>query len=316
MSFLVDPVSTERGVLAGFLAHQQNAFRVVVHGLTAEQAFRTPSASSMSLAHLIKHITVVQDNWLAGVLVAPEPIDEETSAAIAQRPDTLGPEDTVSSLRVEYDTVCERVLASVHTTDLETPFPAPDAPWFPDVTWSVRWVWQHLITELARHAGHADIIRETIDGGTMFELIMAYDEMPDLPFMTPWKPAEPPFASGISTHTMIVDDPAKARAWYTDLLGAEPCFDNGPYVEWRIGPHDHELGLLDAAVAPSRQGEGDAGAILYLQVPDARAAFGRLLDLGAREHWAPREFGGGYVGGSVVDPFGNVLGVMQRGGAA
>lgn len=314
MPFLVDPVSSEREALGGFLAHQQHALRAVVHGLTEEQAFSTPSASSMSLAHVIKHVTVVQDNWLAGVLVAPEPIDEETSAAIAQRSDTLGPDDTVGTLLVEYDAVCGRVQDVLGSVDLETAFPAPDAPWFPDVSWSVRWVWQHLITELARHAGHADIIRETVDGGTMFELIMAYDEMSDLPFMAAWKPAEPSFASGISTVSMIVEDPARARAWYTELLGAEPYFDNGPYVEWRLGPHDHELGLLDARVAPAHRAEGDAAAVVYLQVPDVRTAYARLLSLGARDHWAPMEFGGGYVGASVVDPFGNVLGVMQRGG--
>lgn len=316
MPFLVDPVGSEHEAVAGFLAHQHHAFRAVLHGLTEEQAFATPSASSMSLAHLIKHVTVVQDNWLAGALVAPEPIDAETSSTIAQRPDTPGPSDTLAALLQEYDEVCGRVLDAVRVLDLDTPFPAPKAPWFPDVTWSIRWVWQHLITELARHAGHADIIRETIDGGTMYELIAAYDGLPDQPFLSAWKPTEPPFASGISTFSMIVDDLAAARAWYTDVLGAGPYFDNGPYVEWRLGPHDDELGLLDAAVAPAHRAEGDAGAILYLRVPHARVAFDRLLALGAREHWPPMDFGGGYVGASVVDPFGNVLGVMQRGGSA
>ncbi|UAL28428.1 DUF664 domain-containing protein [Nocardioides rotundus] len=315
MAFHVAPVDTEREALAGYLAHQQDAFRAVVHGLTEQQARSTPSASALSLAGLVKHVTVVQENWLTGVLHAPEPIPAGVTRGIAERSDRLVPEDTLETLLAGFDDVCARVLAAVEERDPDTPLPAPDAPWFPDETWSVRWVWQHLITELARHAGHADIIRETIDGATMYELVAAHDGIADLPFLQAWQPAEPPYSSGISTVSLIVEDLAKARAWFTELLGAEPYFDNGPYVEWRLGPHDHELGLLDASVAPPHSSAGDAPAVVYLQVPDARAAFARLLELGATEQWPPRDFGGGYVGASVITPFGHVLGVMERGPA-
>ena len=78
--------------------------------------------------------------------------------------------------------------------DLGAPVPVPrDAPWFPqDVdAWSVRWVAMHLVEELARHAGHADIVRESIDGATMYELVAAREGWPETPWLKPWRPATP-----------------------------------------------------------------------------------------------------------------------------
>ena len=76
--------------------------------------------------------------------------------------------------------------------DLDTPVPVPrDVPWFPaDVElWSIRWVAHHLINELARHSGHADIIRESIDGATMYDLIAGLEDWPETDWIKPWKPA-------------------------------------------------------------------------------------------------------------------------------
>ena len=76
--------------------------------------------------------------------------------------------------------------------DLDHPVPVPPAPWYPDDVdaWSLRWVLLHLIEETARHAGHADIVREAVDGATAFELMAAAEGWPDTPWLTPWKPAE------------------------------------------------------------------------------------------------------------------------------
>ena len=65
-----------------------------------------------------------------------------------------------------------------------------DAPWFPqDIeAWSVRWVYFHLIEELARHAGHADIVREHVDGATMYELMAGAEGWPETPWLVPWRP--------------------------------------------------------------------------------------------------------------------------------
>lgn len=99
------------------------------------------------------------------------------------------------------------------------------------------------------------------------------------------------------------------------MLGIEPYFRrpvDGPpvYVEFRTGDYQHELGLLDRRFAPSTEPGGPGGAIVYWQVDDAQAVYDRLLDLGATAHERPTERGPGFVTASVVDPFGNVLGIM------
>lgn len=81
----------------------------------------------------------------------------------------------------------EAIIAGI--ADLDQPVPVPDAPWFPSDSppWSVRWVLLHLIEETARHAGHADIVREAIDGATAFPLMAAAEGWPATPWMQPWE---------------------------------------------------------------------------------------------------------------------------------
>ena len=104
---------------------------------------------------------------------------------------TWGEQDTVAAAIASLDEVSAAVLDAVRTLDPDTPVPVPDAPWFPkDVeAWSVRWVWLHLVEELARHAGHADIIREAVDGATAYALVAAKDGFPETPWIKPWKPS-------------------------------------------------------------------------------------------------------------------------------
>lgn len=118
---------------------------------------------------------------------------------------------------------------------------------------------------------------------------------------------------GLTTITYFADDMPAAVGWYTTLLGAEPYFArpvDGPpaYVEFRIGDYQHELGLLDRRYAPPTA--PGAGPVAYWAVDDVEAAYARLLELGATEHDEPTERGPGFVTASVVDPFGNILGVM------
>jgi predicted enzyme related to lactoylglutathione lyase len=122
---------------------------------------------------------------------------------------------------------------------------------------------------------------------------------------------------GLTTVTYLAGDVAAAVDWYTDLLGVEPYFSRPvegrlAYVEFRIGDYQHELGILDRRfAAPGRSDTAD-GAIVYWQVDDARGSFGRLLALGATAHEEPVERGPGFVTASVIDPFGNLLGVMYN----
>jgi len=311
MAFHVPPVANETDAIAAFLGQAQDAFRVLLHGLTARQAALAPSASSLSLGGLVKHVTGVQRSWLASAEAAPAMAPADGGAEDYLEGFTFRETDSLDGLRSAYDDVCAAVLDAVRRLDLDTPVPVPDAPWFPqDVeAWSVRWVWWHLVEELTRHAGHGDIVRETVDGAQMYPLVAAHDGLPDLPFLEVWKPSEPAFTTGVSTVRLHADDLPAARAWYADLLGADPYFAREEYVEWRVGPHDHELGILDRRFAPDHAA---GGCVTYWQVDDVDAALAGLEARGAAVREDVRDFGGGYRGAVVGDPFGNALGVMQR----
>jgi len=119
---------------------------------------------------------------------------------------------------------------------------------------------------------------------------------------------------GLTTVTFYADDLDEAAAWYARVLGIEPYFRKEfegavAYIEFRIGDYQHELGFLDRRFAPEGP-SGTGGPVTYWAVDDVEAAHARLLELGATPHQAPREQGPGFVTASVVDPFGNVLGVM------
>jgi predicted enzyme related to lactoylglutathione lyase len=314
MALHVPPVATETDAIHAFLAQAQDAFRVLVHGLTPRRASIAPSASALSLGGLVRHVTATQQGWLASAEAAPSlPTETERSDGVDDYLEgfTFRETDSLVELLATYDEVCTAVLDAVRRLDLDAAVPVPDAPWFPkDVeAWNVRWVWWHLMEELSRHAGHGDIVRETVDGATMYPLVAARDGLPDLPWMPTWKPVEPPFTSGVSTVRLHAADLPAAQAWYADLLGAEPYFIKEEYVEWRVGPHDHELGILDLRYAPAH---ALGGSITYWQVNDVEASLADLLARGATVHEDVRDFGGGYRGAVVNDPFGNALGVMQR----
>lgn len=111
---------------------------------------------------------------------------------------------------------------------------------------------------------------------------------------------------GLRTVIYHVDDLEKAKAWYAGALGVKPYFDESFYVGFNVG--GYELGLDPDASGVTR---GD-NAVAYWGVADARAAYNRLLELGAKPHGEVREVGGGIWVATVTDPFGNVLGVIQN----
>ena len=115
---------------------------------------------------------------------------------------------------------------------------------------------------------------------------------------------------GLANVSFFADDLDAARAWYADLLGIDPYFVRDGYVEFRLGDHHDELGIVDRRYAPT-QG-GSSGAIVYWHTDDVATTFRRALDRGAVVHDAIRERGHGFTTASVTDPFGNVLGVMSN----
>ena len=117
---------------------------------------------------------------------------------------------------------------------------------------------------------------------------------------------------GFTTISYWAADHDAARRWYTDLLGVEPYFNMPGYCEFRIGDYQHELGIVDSAYAPPGTAVAGAGVVTYWHVDDVAGALETLLAKGATLHDQIRERGSGFVTASVVDPFGNLLGVMYN----
>ena len=117
---------------------------------------------------------------------------------------------------------------------------------------------------------------------------------------------------GLTTVSFWAADLAAAKKWYAELLGIDPYFERPGYAEFRLGDYQHELGLIDSRYAPDGSATGPAGAVVYWHVDDVTATLGKLLSMGAKEHEAPTDRGKGFITASVVDPFGNILGIMYN----
>lgn len=116
----------------------------------------------------------------------------------------------------------------------------------------------------------------------------------------------------MATVNYFAADFAAARSWYTRFTGIEPYFNADGYAEWRLGDHQAELGLIDARFRPSGTPTGPVGAVLYWHVDDVEAELARLLGLGAELHEPLQDRGHGFVTATVLDPFGNLLGIMYN----
>lgn len=168
---MVRAVHNERDSILGFLDAQRNALRRSVHGLTEQQCAQSPTASSLSLAVLLKHAATVERNWTRRIAGDRAP---ETDAGLK-----LASSDTVPSLLDDY------AAAAAETDAMVRDLPGLDQPVnlstmhpvMPEgIIRTARWIMLHLIEETARHAGHADIIRETLDGTTTMDLVQATGE--------------------------------------------------------------------------------------------------------------------------------------------
>lgn len=132
--------------------------------------------------------------------------------------------------------------------------------------------------------------------------------------MTPTKH----FLRGMATVNFWAADVAAARDWYARLFGVDAYFqmpskDAPAYVEFRIGDDEDEFGIIDRRYAPAAMQPGPGGAILLWHVDDIAGALARLIEMGATEYDPVTPRGdSGFVTASVVDPFGNVLGIMYN----
>ena len=159
----------ERADLLETLAAHRHFLRFTVQGLTEEQARLRPTASELTLGGLVKHVAHQEAGWVDFILEGPGSMagatDPEQMAKWAEE-FRLGPDETLDGVLTRYEEVARRTDELVRTLpDLDASHPLPEAPWFePGARRSARRVFLHIVAETAQHAGHADILRETLDG--------------------------------------------------------------------------------------------------------------------------------------------------------
>jgi uncharacterized damage-inducible protein DinB len=182
------PRSGESESLLAFLAQQRSAVSNAAYGLTEDQARIATTASTLSIGGLVKHVAAAERGWIDKVLGSDSSDPTDYRAYLAEF--ALGPDETLAGvldLYAETATRTDAVIADIPDLGRAVDLPK-GVPWFPE-TASVRWVLLHLIEETARHAGHADIIRESLDGAVAGSLMAAVEEWDPTPWVQPWKPA-------------------------------------------------------------------------------------------------------------------------------
>ena len=158
----------ERADLLASLAKRRHFLRFTVRGLTDEQARAQPTVSELCLGGIIKHVADVESGWVDFILDGPSAMAHAGESATG---DWLArflmlPGETLADLLDRYEEIAGRTDGVVaNLADLDASHPLPEAPWFEQgARWSARRVLLHIIAETAQHAGHADVIRESIDG--------------------------------------------------------------------------------------------------------------------------------------------------------
>ncbi|MGH3392770.1 MAG: DinB family protein, partial [Actinomadura sp.] len=171
ISALTTPaVTEERADLLAMLAKHRHFLRFTTRDLTDEQAGQHTTVSELCLGGLIKHLTAVEQAWAGFILQGASAMPDFTTMTqddYARRADEfrLLPGETLTGVLADYAEVARQTDEVVATLpDLNTTQPLPKAPWFQDDSWTARRVLIHIIAETAQHAGHADIIRESLDG--------------------------------------------------------------------------------------------------------------------------------------------------------
>ena len=156
----------ERTDLLQILARQRGFLRFTVRNLSDAHAAKRTTVSALCLGGLIKHVTAVESRWVNFILQGPAAMAHGTDPSEWDNLFQMLPGETLQGLLDQYAEVARRteeIVASL--PDLDVDQPLPEAPWFEKgARWSARRVLLHILAETAQHAGHADILRESLDG--------------------------------------------------------------------------------------------------------------------------------------------------------
>jgi uncharacterized damage-inducible protein DinB len=157
--------SGERTDLLELLQDERTNFRYTTAGLTSEQARARSTVSELTVGGLVKHLAQMEREYCA-MITAPDPEAAYDLSAVADAY-SLRPEESWEATLAEWEAASAATDELVRTLpDLDVRVPLPTAPWAPERRWwSARHIVLHLLRETAHHAGHADIIREALDGG-------------------------------------------------------------------------------------------------------------------------------------------------------
>jgi uncharacterized damage-inducible protein DinB len=154
--------SGERADILKTLAQQRGFLRFTTRDLDDEQAARRTTVSELTLGGLIKHVSATEKAWVDFLLDGPAAVASAEGWTDQFR---MAEGETLDKLLKAYEDVAQRTDDLVNTLDLDAEHPLPEAPWFErGASWSGRRVLLHIIAETAQHSGHADIIRESLDG--------------------------------------------------------------------------------------------------------------------------------------------------------
>lgn len=166
-------VTGERADWLEVLAKHRHFLRFTARDLTDEQAGLRTTASELCIGGLIKHVTGTERAWVNFILEGPSSMPDfmsMTEADWADRADDfrLLPGETLAGVLADYADAASRTDQLIATLpDFDVTWPLPKAPWFQETAlWSARRALMHIVTETAQHSGHADIIRESLDGAT------------------------------------------------------------------------------------------------------------------------------------------------------
>ena len=159
-------LTRERADLIESLRRHRSFLRFTVRDLADEKALLRPTASALNLAGLIKHVAATETEWVLFAEGGAEAMHRNWGPDSLPRHWHLARGETLAGVLAEYEAVARHtddVVAAL--PDLDVDHALPEAPWFePGARWSARRVVLHIIAETAQHAGHADILRESIDG--------------------------------------------------------------------------------------------------------------------------------------------------------
>ncbi|MEV4126837.1 DinB family protein [Nocardia sp. NPDC049707] len=157
-------VDQEREDLILVLASQRELFRITLRGIDEEQARQRTTVSELTLGGLLHHVVNCERHWTKVIVERDETAKQELDEFEGEY--VMAPDDTVAGLLATWDEVAEATAKLIRSEpDLSTSIPTPTTPWTPDrVWWTVRFTLLHVLREIAHHSGHADIIREALDG--------------------------------------------------------------------------------------------------------------------------------------------------------